>query len=158
MVLYVWIFYSPLEFQFHAMKLGLEFHVCFEFHLLASLPSCFSGNISRTSSWLSGRVLWSPCSGAAFSSPLCCFNPSRASLPSSSAPALRCSLPVSSRMVVWYSNPDTGHYILSLHRAFISISVKGWKWWLKKKNMGNVALAFLFHVFHFCHSSLRIFK
>ena len=46
MVFCVWSLYDiPLEFEFHALglglKLGLEVKVCFQFYLLASLTSFF---------------------------------------------------------------------------------------------------------------------
>ena len=41
MVLHVLSLYTPLEFQFHSMKLGLEVNVCSQFYLIASLMSFF---------------------------------------------------------------------------------------------------------------------
>lgn len=41
MIFCVWSLYTSLEFQFHAVKLGLEVEVCFDFFLLVFSMSFF---------------------------------------------------------------------------------------------------------------------
>ena len=129
-MLYIWSLYTPLEFQFHAIRLDLEVDICFKFNLLASLMSfflLFIMNIMESSSTCDSTAFGSFCA--------CQFNLFTVFLtsPSSSNSYLCFPFPSIDRMIIilsksWLVEHWTLKFLLSsqhLYLLFLSLLKEG---------------------------------